>query len=196
MSTHPLVPRQIDPSTLLRTRSRPPENRSALAWPRYKSRNVAGAVSDKRHSGAIQRREDNLAPLALRQRLASLGVDDFKVEVGLAQMVSHVRIAIQASAKAHLGHAVMLKNLGARLAPQSAHKALRYVIAAKDDGTQPAASRSRQLCSRSSASASICTGRPMKHGRLSFIHASESCAGIDRKTMQDRNDARACDALG
>src|ERR1035437_4252693 len=86
------------------------KNRAAAARARYEARKISRAVADERHGCAVKSRENNLPGLAIGQRLPSRGIDDFKEEISLAQVVSHVRCAIHAAAQSHFGHSVVLKD--------------------------------------------------------------------------------------
>ena len=71
------------------------------------AREVARAVADHRAAGAVERREDELARLAVGERLERLGVDDLRVEVVLEDVQARAVGAVAADAGAgDLGEAV------------------------------------------------------------------------------------------
>src|ERR1035437_3508719 len=171
------------------------KNRAAAARARYEARKISRAVADERHGCAVKSRENNLTGLAIGQRLPSRGIDDFKEEIRLAQVASHVRCAVHAAAQSHFGHSVVLKDFAAGSLPQPAHQALRHMVAAQNNKAQPAKDAD-------GAGAVVRKKREYLHGQaddargLLLLHVREGLRWIGGKPMRDRNKAGAGDSHG
>src|SRR6266568_1099954 len=143
----------------------------------------------------VQGGENNLAHLSIGQTLTGFRRNNLEVEIGFTQMVSHVRLAIHAAGQSHFGRAIMLKDLNAGSLAKHIHNAFRHMVAAQNSGAKTVkypigkgavASGEREYLDRETDDAR----------RSLLLHVLEGFGGIDGKSMRDRDDAGAGDALG
>src|SRR6266496_6104898 len=101
------------------------KHRAAWADSRKESRNVSGPVTNEGHAPPGQGRKHDLAESSRWHGPAGIDVDDFQVQIGLANVVAAMRLAIDSTAEPHFRHAVMFEHFAGPFPLDFLHNALR-----------------------------------------------------------------------